>query len=532
MHFLVASLLFGVGCGPGGSEPIDVGGMDAGPDLDAGPDAEDFDAGPADSGPVDGGSDAGELPTESEPSPPATVEAMGTHLVLAGVILAPDRPLVGEVRIENGLITCVAASCPHDDATVIRTEGVISPGLIDAHNHLPYNWIPEWEPDPSMLFDNRYEWSEEESYEAHVAPFADRRSTNIVFCPSALWGELRSIVHGTTTMMGQSFDRTCTGGGMRNADHKHHLGYNHMRTAIGSVRDITDSDAQGYIDSFVEESQPTTRFAVHMQEGLMGNGVELEFDSFAGRDTRPNRHQGISLLSGEGFFGVALLIHSMNLSAVQLMEAIDNGAHFVWSPSSNLILYGATAPIDEMLSLAIDVALAPDWTVSGSDEMLSEMRFARSYGIDQSIEVLDDEMVWRMSTMNAADAVGLAESIGTIEVGRHADITVFGRRAADPYRALIDSRAEDVRLVLIEGKAYYGDLVLEEATAINGDCEVFDACGAAKFLCVANLPDASGDWAAHGLEDIRGELQGIIDEYSAVDPPLSYDAPLPLVECL
>lgn len=508
--------------GPG----VDVGpGFDGGPGFDAGPPPSDV--GTPDVPPLP---DAGPRPIDSVATPPAVVSGSGAHMVLQGTLLLPDGPMEGELRIEDGLITCAAATCPHDDAAIIQTNGVISPGLVDAHNHLAYDWIPEWEPDPTMLFNNRYEWSEVASYEAHIAPYGDNRSRNTTFCPSALWGEARAIIHGTTMMMGQSFDRTCTAGGMRNADHKHFLGYNHMRTSIGSVRDINDEAAESLVSSF-QGAEPKTRFAVHMQEGLMGSNIETEFESFAGRDTRNNRHMGTSLLSGDGYFGVALMIHSMALTPAQLMESIDNGAHFVWSPSSNLILYGDTAPIEEMLDLAIDVALAPDWTVSGADNMLEEMRFAASYGIGQSIDELTPELIWRMSTVNAADAVGLVESVGTLEVGMHADIVVFGRTAVDPYSAVLDSRAEDVRLTLVEGRAHYGDMNLEGATAVNGNCEVFDACGTPKFLCVANLPESSGDWADDTLEDLRGQLQTIIAEYDAVDPPLSYTEPLPLVDC-
>ena len=78
----------------------------------------------------------------------------------------------------------------------------------------------------------------------------------------------------------------------------------------------------------------------------------------------------------------------MDLTTAQLMEVVDTGAHVVWSPSSNMVLYGETAPIAEMLSLGIPVGLGPDWTVSGEDEMLSEMRFAYEYGQAESIDAL------------------------------------------------------------------------------------------------------------------------------------------------
>ncbi|MEM6959052.1 MAG: amidohydrolase family protein [Myxococcota bacterium] len=505
--------------------PIDIGQLDlnfGGDMADAGVEM----ATPEMGTPEMGMPDLGPLPTESEPSPPAAVRGDGEALVLTGTVLTQAGPIEGAIRIEGDTITCVAASCDEAGATVVDTFGVISPGLIDAHNHLTFNFMPEWEPDPSQLFMNRYEWSEEESYEAHIAPFADNRSRNTTFCPAALWGELRSLVHGTTTIMGQSFNRSCIGGGVRNADHRHRLGADHMRTTIASVRDINDEDAAGLVESFTDPASPTTRYAVHMQEGLMGSGVELEFESFVGRDTRNNRHQGVNLMVGEGYFGVALFIHAMNMSTAQLMESIDGGAHFVWSPSSNLILYGETAPVAEMIALAIDLSLAPDWTVSGTDNMLDEMRFARGFGVGQGIAEMTPEFIWRMTTENAARAVGL-ESIGVLREGAPADVVVFARRAADPYRAVLDSRSEDVRLVLIGGEGYYGDMALEMATSVNGGCEVFDACSSVKFLCVRDLPGAEGDWVGDGLDDLRGQLQTIIDGYDN----LSYSAPLPLVDC-
>lgn len=410
--------------------PTDAGPFDAGPRVDGGGDGAVEDAGPR--------TDAGTLPTNSEPSPPAQVVRMGTSgLLLRGIVLAPDGPILdGELLVVGDTITCVAADCSGEagaaDATVIDTFGVISPGLIDAHNHLTYDFLPEWE--AGTTYDNRYIWSDVTAYEDHILPFTDGRNENARICPGAKWGELRSLVHGTTTVMGQSANRSCLNRLVRNADHHHNLGYDHMRTAIGSPRDITDSDADGLVASFSEASEPTTRYAVHMQEGVMGNNVELEFDSFAGRDTRSNRHMGISLLAApdRSWSGVGLLIHSMGLTDAQLTEAMMTDSHVVWSPSSNIILYGVTAPIERMLAMGLSVGLGPDWTVSGEDHMLGEMRFAHAYGQAEGISALTPEQIWVMATQGSADAVGLEDRVGRLEAGFIADITVFGRVAMDP----------------------------------------------------------------------------------------------------
>ncbi|HJL16904.1 MAG TPA: amidohydrolase family protein [Sandaracinaceae bacterium LLY-WYZ-13_1] len=492
-------------------------GTDGGPADDARTPVDD--AGPMDE---DGGTEDGGRPPvgPSEPTDPAEVTRAGSGgLLLRGTVLAPEGPIdEGEVLIVGEEIRCVAESCAGepdaDTVTVVETNGVISPGLVDAHNHLTYDFLPEWE--APMLYDNRYTWADATAYEDHIAPFSDGRSSNDRICPGAKWGEIRSLIHATTTVQGQSFNRSCLDRLARNADHHHQLGYDHMRTTIGSVRDITDDDAMSLVESFTDPTEPTTRYAVHMQEGVGGGNLLEEFESFAGRDSRSNRHMGTSLLAEDGMYaGVGLLIHSMSLTEAQLMEVLDTEAHVVWSPSSNLVLYGQTADIATMLEMGISIGLGPDWTVSGEDEMLSEMRFAHEYGDAESIDALTPERIWRMATEGSADAVGLADRVGRLAPGMAADVAVFGRRGEDPYRAVLDSRAEDVRLVLVGGEGYYGDMNLETAAAVNGDCEVLDACGAPKFVCVANTPGSTTSTARaeETLEDVRGQLTDLLMGY-------------------
>lgn len=440
-------------------------------------------------------------------------------LLLRGVVLAPSGPIdPGEVFIVGETITCVAADCSAEmgamDATIIDTGGVISPGLIDSHNHVQYDFLPEWIPDPMRVFGNRYEWSDDTLYEAHIEPYAAHRSTGTHFCPGAKWGEIRAMIHGATTMMGQSFTQSCINRLIRNADHFHDLGYDHMRTMIGSPRDITDAQATSYVDDFRAATEPVTRLAVHMGEGVSGSNVGEEFASFAGRDPmmRTNRHIGVSLLeaSDGSYRGTGMLIHAIAMNDSELMEAADTDSKIVWSPSSNMVLYGQTADIGRILELGITVGLGPDWTISGEDDMLGEMRFALDWATVEGVPSVTPEALWRMATVDGAEVVGLSSDIGTLEVGKRADISVFGRVGADPYLAVLESTAADVRLVLIDGQAYYGDLDFEMATSVNGDCEMIDACGSPKFVCVANTPGADNR-AEETIEDIRIQLFNILE---------------------
>jgi cytosine/adenosine deaminase-related metal-dependent hydrolase len=482
----------------GGDTGLDAA-LDAGADggVDGG---MAMDVGPTDAGPI----------TTSVEAPPAEVVRMGSGgLLLRGTVLAPTGPITpGEVLIVGNTIACVAADCSAtagaSTATIIDTHATISPGLIDGHNHLTYDFLPEWV--PPHLYMNRYEWSNDASYMAFIAPYADHRSAGDYVCPSTKWGELRSIVHGTTTVQGQSPEQSCADRLARNADHFHGLGTDHMQTAIGSVRDLTDAMRTTIIGNFTAGT--TTRFVVHMEEGYAGMNVDRELASYAGRDTRT-----VSLFESMGMpYRTGVFIHSVGLTTAELDETAMEGASIVWSPSSNMVLYGRTADIASILARDIVVGIGPDWTPSGSDEMLSELRYAQQYGHDNAVTALTSERLWRMATSDGAEVVGLASGIGSLTVGLRADISVFGRTSADPYQAVIDSRARDVRLVLIDGAAYYGDASLQAATAVNTSCEAFDACGTAKFLCAANTP-GSASRATETVADIHEQLRVIMASY-------------------
>lgn len=516
---LTVFLSLSLGCAGGKVQPTDAGGGDAGTDG----------AMPDNNGTVTNNANN---PTDLfDVAEPMTVVREGTRgLLLHGLVLTPDEYLEdAQVLVVGSEIVCVADDCTRDpdagNATWIATKGIISPGLIDAHNHLPYNFLPEWVPPNGVMFENRYQWADNPSYEEHVAPFTTHRSSGSHFCPAARWGELRSLVHATTTMQGQSANQTCIRGGVRNADHEHRLQYDHMRTTVESPRDITDEQAQNYIDSFDQPNEPITRFAVHMAEGYASNNILEEFGSFAGRDTRDNRHQGVSLLHNE----TSILIHSIALTSAELDEVKATGSKIVWSPSSNLVLYGRTAPIDQILERGIPTAIGPDWTISGEDDMLAELRFARNYAVQRGIPALTPKKLWEMATSEGALVLGIDGLVGKLEVGYRADIAVFMPVEVDPYHSVIESRASDVALVLVDGEAFYGDAHLQDNVSRGDQCDSFSACGSEKFLCVS-------DFDNEAFEDYTELRQRLVDilEGNGFPPEEQYrrgDELLELVAC-
>lgn len=453
--------------------------------------------------------DAGRWVATSTLALPAEVTRTGTGgVLLRGTVLAPQGAIEGEVLVVGDTIACVASDCSSSPgfgaATIVETRGVISPGLVDGHNHLAYDFLPDWAPVPFTFYANRYQWANDPSYEAFVAPYANHRSTGTHFCPAAKWGELRAIVHGTTTIQGQSLPQSCIDRLARNAESFNRLGTDHMQTNIGSIRDLNDADRMRLVMNF--QAGSTTRYAVHMAEGYAGNNVDREFASYAGRDTRT-----VDLFrdpSGTPY-RTAILIHALGLTDAEIDEAAMVGAYVVWSPSSNLVLYDRTANIQRMLDQGMVIGIGPDWTLSGEDDVLAEMRIAAWYGATAAIPALTPRRVWQMATSDGAAVVGLQRFVGRLEPGLRADIAVFGRRGPDPYAAVIDSGASTVRLVMIDGRAYYGDAALS-TLAINAQCDPLLACGAPKFLCAAGTP-GSTNRAGETVADIRAQLFNILE---------------------
>ncbi|MBZ0115655.1 MAG: hypothetical protein K8H88_01580, partial [Sandaracinaceae bacterium] len=321
----------------------DAGGRDAAirdaatPPVDAsGPDA---------TVPVDGGSDGG-LPSTSSPAPAAEIVRTGSGgLLLRGTVLAPAGPIAGgEVLVIGNSIACVAQDCGSDPraagVTVIDTHATISAGLIDGHNHLTYNFLPEWIPDPMRLFGSRYDWRADPDYSAHTQPESDGGTRGAFVCPATKWAELRSIVHGTTTVQGQSPEQACVNRLARNADHFHGLGPDHMQTTISGACEagLNDAARTTLVANFSDGS--TTRYAVHMAEGVTASAsastnVMSEYACYAGEV--PARAT-ISLLEDAAGqpFETAIFIHAIPLTDAQLVQAQALDARVVWSPSSNI----------------------------------------------------------------------------------------------------------------------------------------------------------------------------------------------------
>ena len=193
---------------------------------------------------------------------------------------------------------------------------------------------------------------------------------------------------------------------------------------------------------------------------------------------------------------------------------------------------GTTTNIPLALDNSILVALAPDWSMGGSQNMLDELRFANQVDDQLYGNVLDAHALWKMATENPARALGLQAVIGSLEVGKRADIAVFSGDVANPYDAVIAATPRQVRLVMVDGRPLYGDANLQPIGPTDATCEALDVCTCSKFACVALTAGTPADKLGQTFAQLAQILNDASVAYDALAlTQWSFSPITPLVKC-
>src|SRR6188474_66653 len=380
-----------------------------------------------------------------------SIQANATPIILRGTIIVPEGVIMhGYVGIVNGRIVSVSENSPDlPNAVSVNTHGIILPGFVDAHNHLRSNVVPRWK--PSRIYSNRYEWRQDPDFLRLVnGPISRVGSTH--FCDMNKWGELRALVGGTTSIM-TTQQQPCIHGLVRNLDYNSgfygttQLNLEHTY----NVLDLPPASAPALRAEFVFVATnyfiPNPFFEsllIHLAEGT--DDFSLEEFTFM---------QSQSLLNSKG-----VVIHGIPLRPIDFQAMSQHGTSLVWSPRSNLELYGATADINAALDVGVEIALAPDWAVTGSSNMLNELKVAALWNSERLAGRITDRQLVDMATSVPAHIVGIDDEVGAIKVGLRADLVVINGNHNNPYKAVINATAANVDLVFINGVPLYGDRIL------------------------------------------------------------------------
>ncbi len=125
-----------------------------------------------------------------------------------------------------------------------------------------------------------------------------------------------------------------------------------------------------------------------------------------------------------------------NFQAIHMTQVTDedikliqtHNCHIVHCPESNLKLASGFCPVQKLLNSNINVALGTDGAVSNNDlDIISEMRTASllAKAVSGDAAALTAANALRMATLNGAKAMGLEKEIGSLEIGKSADLTAI-----------------------------------------------------------------------------------------------------------
>ena len=297
------------------------------------------------------------------------------------------------VAVEDGRIVEAAGGF---DLTLAFPDAEVAPGLINAHDHLHRNHYGRLGRPP---YDSAYAWAADiQALDAdRIAEGRARRRRQAL-----LEGAWKNLFCGVTTVV-------------------HH-----------------DPWEPDFEDGFpLRVVRAASADSLGMCGDLGGLGGEGPFCLHLAEGTDARAAGEVRELDERGLLGPDLIaVHGVGMDA----EAVDrfraSGAALVWCPTSNLFLFGRTAP-DALLAEGTDVLLGSDSRLTGDGDLLDEIRRARALGM-----VGDERLADAVGGL-AARRFGLPEP--SLEPGSPADLVIS-------RKPLLEACAEDVVLVLAGGE--------------------------------------------------------------------------------
>ncbi|EPJ77006.1 TRZ/ATZ family hydrolase [Pseudomonas fluorescens] len=415
-----------------------------------------------------------------------TSTAAPLDLLLLPTWLVPVEP-AGVVLKEHGLGIrdgCIAFIGPRDAALKLAAQEVrelpgmlLSPGLVNAHGHAAMTLFRGLADDlPLMTWLEKHIWPAEAKWvdEAFV-----RDGTNLAiaeqikggiscFSDMYFYPKVASDCVHNSGMRAQialpildfpipgasSADEAIRQGIELFGDLKHHP---RIKITFGPHAPYTVCDANlEKIRVIAEELDAAIHMHVHETAFEVQQAIEQTGE-------RP-----LARLARLGLLGPRFqAVHMTQISEDDLALLVESNTSVIHCPESNLKLASGFCPVERLWQAGVNVAIGTDGAASNNDlDLLGETRTAAmlAKAVAGSATALDAHRALRMATLNGARAMGLDSQIGSLEVGKAADIVAFDLSGLaqqpiyDPVSQLIYATGRDcVKHLWVAGKPLLDD---------------------------------------------------------------------------
>jgi len=315
----------------------------------------------------------------------------------------------GDIRIQKNRIAQIGINLlPQKKEKILDFRNhFVYPGLINSHDHLEMNLYPKL---GTPFYKNYIEWAND-IYKPRQSPILEIEKVDVK--DRLMWGGIKNLISGVTTVV-------------------HH---NPWHRALGKTEFPVSVLKTAWAHSLALGKElhksfprkPEIPFVIHAAEGI----DDTAFSEIG-------KLNALDLLKKN-----TVLIHAIALQQTDIDLLAREESSIVWCPSSNLFMFDQTAPIQKLKG-RIKIGLGTDSTLTGSVNLLDEMRVAYNTGL------MDGKEIYNLTTNSANRIFNLPDS--AIASKNEANLFIAPSGHQDYLENLLSLKPSDISIVLNKGE--------------------------------------------------------------------------------
>lgn len=371
-------------------------------------------------------------------------------ILIDNVTLLGSKMKKGSIIIENDKIIGIGETKGQKDADEIINgeKKVLMPGIINTHTHLSMSLLRGLADD--LPLDT---WLND-----HIWPVEANLTGDYCYA-GALLSCIEMIKSGTTTFNDMYFFMDDVAKAVDEAGLRGMLCHGMIDLGDAEKRKAEFKETLRIIEKCHDTADGRIKIAfgphapytcseellkeVRKKAGNMGLKIhihitETEFE--VQQVTEAHGSRPFEYLDEIGFLGEDVTAaHAVWVSDNEINIIKENKVNLSYNPASNMKLASGISPVSKFIQSNINVSLGTDGAASNNNlDMIEEMKLA---ALLQKVNNMDStllpaEKAFQMATINGAKALGLQDEIGTIEVGKKADLALLDMNTPSltPYR--------------------------------------------------------------------------------------------------
>ncbi len=181
----------------------------------------------------------------------------------------------------------------------------------------------------------------------------------------------------------------------------------------------------------------------------------------------------VKYMESLGLFDAGIVaVHCVALNEEDMEIFKKNNVSVVYCPSSNMKLSSGFAPVNRLIESGLNVAMGTDGAASNNNlDMLEEMQVGAlaAKGASGDPQLMDAVSTIKMATINGAKALGMSHMIGSLEIGKRADIIMINNKS--PFmipkvgtcnNIVFSASRNEIDMTMVDGK-----VLMERGNLLN-----------------------------------------------------------------